>query len=61
MSIIRLLRRNIRLLVFRIRDSQKIAAANIRYETEEEPIRIMSDKEFAEYLRLHSRSQWWKV
>jgi hypothetical protein len=59
MNVARLLRRTARRLASwrrPVRVSARLAVSDI-----EEQIRIMSDAEFAEYLRLHTKSHSWKV
>jgi hypothetical protein len=59
MNVARLLRRTARRLV----SWKKADRAGRRVDLGdlEEQIRIMSDAEFAEYLRLHTKSHRWKV
>ena len=59
MNVARLLRRTVRRLASwksAGRTSRRIELGDL-----EEQIRIMSDAEFSEYLRLHTKSHSWKV
>ena len=59
MNVARLLRRTVRRLASWKRADR--AGARVDLGSLEEQIRIMSDAEFAEYLRLHTKSHSWKV
>jgi hypothetical protein len=59
MNVARLLRRTARRLISWKRSER--ASARIDLGDLEGQIRIMPDAEFAEYLRLHTKSHSWKV
>lgn len=59
MNVARLLRRTARRLTFWKKSDRASARPDIG--DLEEQIRIMPDAEFAEYLRLHTKSHSWKV
>lgn len=59
MKVARLLRRTARRLVSWKRADH--ASTRVDLSDLEEQIRIMPDAEFAEYLRLHTKSHSWKV
>ncbi|MEW6437110.1 MAG: hypothetical protein AB1508_08060 [Pseudomonadota bacterium] len=61
MNIARLLRRAVRKIASRKNEPWTIRRLNRTADDIESQLRIMSDEEFAEYLRLHSRSHWWKA
>ena len=60
MNIARLLRRAMR-QVSRKSGSRKDGGPKLSSDDIEGQLRIMSNDEFAEYLRLHSKSHWWKA
>jgi hypothetical protein len=62
MNVARMLRRAVRQVISRKSEARKAArGSRIFIEDIEDELRIMSDEEFAEYLRLHSKSHRWKA
>jgi hypothetical protein len=61
MKIACLLRRTTRRFVSWIRADRGNSRVDLTDTETDAPFPIMSDKEFAEYLRLHTKSHRWKV
>lgn len=61
MNVARMLRRAVRHVLFRKSGFRSASGLKLSGEDIEDRLRIMSDEEFAEYLRLHSKSHRWKA
>ncbi len=61
MKIAHWLRRTARQMSFRTHGDRRSREAKAADNDVEDLIRVMSDQEFIEYLRLHSKSHRWKV
>ena len=61
MNLARMLRRALRRVVSLKVEPRGTGGLKLSGDEIEDQLRIMSDREFAEYLRLHSKSHWWRA
>ncbi len=61
MNIARMLRRTVRQVMPRKSEPRNAGGLKLSADDIEDQVRVMPDKEFADYLRRHSKSHWWKA